>query len=172
MTLIGLTAAVCMSLKKDQQQPVAAPLGNVMLQLKHLHTYVTWLLLQAHFTAASNERRKLMSASLSSELRQKHNVSGSSAAVQGWYPYVVVIRAPAAFSKPRASEKCSHGTGDSESCAADTTHQTVDSSSTDQRNLVSSSTASTTSTSLQCHREHTALLSLALGVCCMLSSGF
>jgi hypothetical protein len=36
-------------------------------------------LLQAHFTAASSERRKLMSAALSSELRQKHNVSSSTA---------------------------------------------------------------------------------------------
>jgi hypothetical protein len=31
--------------------------------------------MQAHFTAASSERRKLMSAPLSSELRQKHSVS-------------------------------------------------------------------------------------------------
>jgi hypothetical protein len=33
------------------------------------------LLLQAHFDAPSNERRKLMSAPLNGELKQKHNVS-------------------------------------------------------------------------------------------------
>ena len=37
---------------------------------------------QAHFTAPSNVRRKLMSSPLSSELRQKYSVSG-------WNPRVV-----------------------------------------------------------------------------------
>lgn len=38
---------------------------------------------QAHFTAPSNVRRKLMSSPLSSELRQKYSVSGWKPRVQG-----------------------------------------------------------------------------------------
>ena len=40
---------------------------------------LTVLCVQAHFTAPSSERRKLMSSPLSAELRNKHSVSGAAA---------------------------------------------------------------------------------------------
>jgi len=151
------------------------PLGNVMSQLKHLHTYVTWLLLQAHFTAASNERRKLMSASLSSELRQKHSVSGSSAAVQVWFPaaYVVVVWALSALSKLRVSKE----RGLIAQAMQTVMHQTLDGSSSDKRNLISSSPAKDTRHIIAAPWEtHIGSWSgcpfcHTLGVCCVLSSG-